>query len=804
MQEFAIAIGAKRTSKVWKTEQWSLETFIERLRDPKVTNETMAEYAAMNKDEKDSRKDVGGYVAGALKDKNRGAGHVQWRSMITLDLDNVDVNEEKALSAVAERCPYFYILHPTHSHRPEVPRLRLIVPLETNVSEEQYEPIARRIAADINISWFDPTTFQASRLMFWPSIPRDLDYAAAFVEHEGPLCAGADVLARYTDWRNIGEWPGTSHEEDQVQHRAKTQQDPREKQGPVGAFCRAYSIQEVIAAYLPDVYVPTDKENRYTYAAGSTVGGLVLYDDIFAYDNHATSPASGILCNAFDLVRVHRFAAEDVDSRATIPTNLPSYKKMLELMEGDQRVQSQRAADLRERQAAAETEFDYEDIAEEGKDWREGIKFDKNDCVAPTIRNVKYVLLNDPNFKGKLYADIFSTRDIVVGELPWNPDPASRDWSDADTEQLRLYLEEKCDGLTKKDIIESGLVNAFQANRKHPIREYLEGLPEWDGTKRVADLLIDYLGAEPSEYTRTVTKTHLVAAIARVMTPGVKYDTMIVLSGKQGIGKSTLIRLLCGNQWFNDSLREFNGDKAFERIQGSWMIEIAELTAYLKSESSEFKAFVSKTNDIYRPAYGHRLIYPPRQCIFWGTTNDTQFLRDITGERRIWPIDVGLVPTVKDVFSDLPEERDQIWAEALAAYHDNWPLFLSREMEEIADDMRSVFMEEDDRKDSIEAFLEKDITDNWQDLDLMERRDYLDGTKVSNAGKPVKRQKVTAFEIWVECFNKNVNEPFPKYENTYITNLMNGLPGWKTVRESIRLDNVVYGGKQKRLFFMRK
>lgn len=193
-----------------------------------------------------------------------------------------------------------------------------------------------------------------------------------------------------------------------------------------------------------------------------------------------------------------------------------------------------------------------------------------------------------------------------------------------------------------------------------------------------------------------------------------------------------------------------------------------------------------------------------RDSAFSGTTNDTQFLRDITGERRIWPIDVGLVPTVKDVFSDLPEERDQIWAEALAAYHDNWPLFLSREMEEIADDMRSVFMEEDDRKDSIEAFLEKDITDNWQDLDLMERRDYLDGTKVSNAGKPVKRQKVTAFEIWVECFNKNVNEPFPKYENTYITNLMNGLPGWKTVRESIRLDNVVYGGKQKRLFFMRK
>lgn len=804
MQEFAIALGAKRTAKTWKTEQWSLEAFVARLAEPKVTAETMAEYATMDKDERDARKDVGGYVAGALKDKSRGTGQVQWRSMVTLDLDNVDVKEALALATVAERCPYYYILHPTHSHRPTVPRLRLIIPLETNVSEEQYEPIARRIAADINMDWFDPTTFQASRLMYWPSVPIDLDYAAAFVVHEGPLCVGAEVLARYTDWRNIGEWPGMAQEEDQLQHRAKTQQDPREKHGPVGAFCRAYSIAEVIAAYLPDVYTPTEKANRYTYAAGSTVGGLVLYDDVFAYDNHATSPASGMLCNAFDLVRVHRFGAEDAGSRVRDPQKLPSYQAMLALIDDDARVQAQRAKDLQERQAAVEDEFDY-DEAEDEKSLNELLKYDKNGLVAKTINNVFLILTHDPAFKGKMYSDTFAGRDVLTDELPWSSDADAgviRDWSDADTAQLRRYLEVHYDGLTSKDVIETGLTNAFQANRRHPVRDYLAGLPLWDGVERVADLLIDYLGASDTDYTRAVTKTHIVAAVARVMEPGVKYDTMITLSGKQGIGKSTFIRILCGDAWFNDSLRDFKGKDPFELIQGSWMVEIGELAAYRKSDKEEFKAFLSKTADKYRPPYGHRTTMQPRQCIFWGTTNDAQFLRDVTGERRTWPVAVGVRPAVKDVFEQLAEERDQIWAEALDAYRKGWPLVLSAAMEKAADEVRGIFTEEDARVYAIEEYLEKELPLDWKDMSLIDRCSWIEDYELRPKGaKTAPRDQVTALEVWCECFHGSMND-FPKRDNGEINNILNNIPGWEC-GERVRL-GMAYEGRRPKISFVRK
>lgn len=804
MQDYTIATGASRMAVKWKNTQTSLEAFIERLENPIVTAETAAQYAAMKKEDKDAAKDVGGFVAGSLADGKRGAGRVSWRSMVTLDLDNVDVRTQTALDMILARCPYKWIVHPTHSHQDHAPRLRLIVPLETNVTEDQYEPIARRIAADINIDWFDPTTFQASRLMFWPSVPLDMQetYAQIFEVHEGPLCAGANVLTRYTDWRNVGEWPTTGREADHVQHRAKVQGNPLEKPGVVGIFCRAYSIQEVIATHLSDVYVPTDKENRYTYAAGSTVGGLVVYDDIFAYDNHGTSPASGTLCNAFDLVRIHKFSA--LDERCRLDTEItkrPSYQEMCAWVESDEGFKRQRAKELKERQEAAETEFDYEDEKTE-KDWREDIIYDKTGLIpAKLIQNVVLILNNDDALKDRLFVDEFAGRSIVKGGTPWNENTRSRDWTDNDDANLRAYLEEEyklyCPGK-----VADGISKVFTEHTVHPVREYLENLPEWDGTDRVADLLINYLGAEPTDYTRAVTKTHLVAAVARVMQPGIKYDTMITLSGKQGVGKSSFIRILCGDQWFNDSIRDFKGKEPFEQIQGSWMVEIGELAAYRKSDKEEFKAFISKTSDVYRPAYGRRTVHQPRQCIFWGTTNEVQFLRDITGERRTWPVAVGVVPIVMDIFEQLPAERDQIWAEALEAYEDEWPLVLSPAMERIADEVRGTFTEEDARVYAIEEYLEKELPLDWKDWELMDRQGWIDDYDRRDMGvKTEPRESVTALEVWCECMHGSMND-FPKRDNGEINNILNNLPGWER-SDRVNLGKA-YEGRRPKVSFVRK
>lgn len=804
MQEYTIATGASRMAVKWKNTQTSLEAFIERLRDPIVTAETAAQYAAMQKEDKDAAKDVGGFVAGSLVDGRRGAGHVSWRSMVTLDLDNVDTHVSVAIKTIADRCPYMWILHPTHSHQDRVPRLRLILPLETNVTEDQYEPIARRIAADINIDWFDPTTFQASRLMFWPSVPLDMreTYAQLFTVRDGALCAGAEVLTRYTDWRNVGEWPTTGREADHVQHRAKVQGNPLEKNGVVGIFCRAYDIHAVIAKHLSDVYVPTEKPDRYTYAAGSTVGGLVVYDDVFAYDNHGTSPASGTLCNAFDLVRIHKFGA--LDERCRVDTEItkrPSYQEMCTWVESDEGFKRQRAKELKDRQDAAATEFDYDD-AEEEKDWREDLVYDKTGLIpAKLIQNVVLILNNDEALKDRLYVDEFAGRNIVKGGTPWDEETRSRDWTDNDDANLRAYLEEEyklyCPGK-----IADGISKVFTENTIHPVREYLLGLPAWDGTERIADLLINYLGAEPTDYTRAVTKTHLVAAVARVMEPGIKYDTMITLSGKQGLGKSTFIRILCGDAWFNDSIRDFKGKEPFEQIQGSWMVEIGELAAYRKSDKEEFKAFISKTSDVYRPAYGRRTVHQPRQCIFWGTTNEVQFLRDVTGERRTWPVACGVVPVVQDLFDQLPAERDQIWAEALEAYRDGWPLVLSPALEKMADEVRSAFTEEDVRVYAIEEYLAKELPLDWEEWALIDRQGWIDDYELRPQGvKTAPREQITALEIWCECFHGSMND-FPKRDNSEINLIMNNMPEWERAGR-VMLDKA-YDGRRPKVSFVRK
>ena len=802
--EYVIAVGASRTAATWKNKAFTWESFVERIASPTVTPETMTEYAVMDAALRADKKDVGGYVAGSLKDGKRKALNVQWRSMVTLDLDNVDVNAEAALKTIAERCPYTYVVHPSHSHRPHAPRLRLIIPLDAPVSEEQYEPIARRLAADIDIDWFDVTTYQASRLMYWPSVPQDLAYGEVFSVHEGPLCQGASMLNRYTDWRNVAEWPTSGAEAALVEHQAKRQGDPLLKDNVVGEFCRTYRIEDVIESFLGDVYEPTDKADRYTYTNGSTLGGLVLYQDgLFAYDNHGTSPASGMLCNAFDLVRVHKFGELDSTCKSGTAVNKrPSYKAMIELAVRDDKVLATRS---KEREERLQDVFTFEDAPADETPWEDSLSVDKNGLVASTIKNVYVIMTHDERFKGKLFADEFAGRDMVVDPMPWTTgsgqNGVARDWSDVDTDCLRMFLEEGYN-LNSKDKIETGLNNAFAANRKHPVREYLNGLPEWDGVERLESLIIDYLGAEDTPYVRAVTKTHLVAAVARVMRPGVKYDTMITLSGPQGAYKSSFIRLLCGTQWFDDSLKDFKGKEPFEILQGHWMIEIGELSAYKKADKEEFKAFISKVSDTYRPAYGRRTVQQKRQCVFWGTTNDAQFLRDVTGDRRTWPIAVDEILRVKDVWTDLEEERDQIWAEAVKAYKDGWSLVLSPEMEKAAEEARKNFREEDPRHDAIVAFLDEEIPKDWNTYDLMSRIDWLDGIADRDGVETMRRNRVTALEVWAECLKGNVNS-FSKRDAAEINLILANLEGWRKDNSEFRLSARCYGSKRKKLSYVR-
>ncbi len=781
-----IATGKSRKETKWKNVEITYEALIEKLKTTTRTRETFEEYKHMPKGQRDEIKDIGGFVGGTLKNGRRKAENVANRTLLTLDMDNIDVSINDLWDSITMINDFEILMYSTHSHEPKAPRLRLVIPLERPVLPDEYQAIARKIADDIGIDMFDDTTYEPCRLMYWPSTSSDGEYI--FKRQEGPWLNPDEVLNTYLDWRDTSFWPVSSRQNIRIQSQIKKQEDPLTKKGIIGAFCRTYNISAAIEKFLSDIYIPTKIEGRYTYAEGSTTGGLVVYEDKFAYSHHATDPISGILCNAFDLVRIHKFGYRDEEAKEDTPTNrLPSFIAMSEFAASDENVKTTLGTE-KLNEAMEDFEFNEMEISTE---WLKKLDYDKKGNLKSTIDNAIIILENDPRIKGRLIYNEFSNRAMVIGKLPWS-DEINRDWRDDDDSGIRYFLESNY-GLTSVGKIDDAVTIIFQKNKIHPVREYLNSLT-WDGVKRVETLLTDYLGAEDTIYTRAVIKTHLVAAVARVMQPGCKYDTMLTLTGPQGIGKSTFIRYLA-KDWFNDSLDTVKGKEAYEQLQGSWLIEFGELTATKKADIEATKLFLSKTEDIYRVAYGRRTSRFPRQCIFWGTSNDKEFLRDQTGNRRIWPVDCGIVKPNKNVFKDLLGEVDQIWAEAVALYKSGHKLYLEGEAAKEAIRQQKLHMEDSPKKGLIEEYLDRDYPINWEEMDLFERRNYLDNPDDafdSNASThTMKKDKTCVMEIWCELFKGDPKALTPLISRE-INDILRSLDGWERSKSALRFGKI-YG-----------
>jgi predicted P-loop ATPase len=311
-----------------------------------------------------------------------------------------------------------------------------------------------------------------------------------------------------------------------------------------------------------------------------------------------------------------------------------------------------------------------------------------------------------------------------------------------------------------------------QQHSFHPVRDYLNGCT-WDGVPRVETLLIDYLGAEDNEYTRAVTRKALVAAVARVFRPGVKFDYMLTIRGTQGIGKSALIAKLAG-EWFSDTFTTMNGKESYEQVQGVWIMEIGELAGMRKAEAETIKLYITKQTDRFRPAYGRRLQDFPRQCIFIGTTNETQFLRDTTGNRRFWVVDTPNAPT-RNLWEELtPETVRLIWAEAVQLYKAGEALYLSRELEAKAREVQEAYEEENPKAGIIADYLDRPLPESWEDMDTYSRRQWLE----TNAEGTETRETVTTLEIWAEALGGNPDK-LDRYAAKEIRDIMAGLPEWR-------------------------
>lgn len=784
----SIAIGLNVASKTWKNTKITWSNLVQKLATPVVTAETYRQFMNATKDEQSKIKDVGGFVGGFLTNGRRDKTNVLYRQLITLDIDFSHENFWWDFTMLFDCAA---VIHSTHKSSATKPRHRLIIPLDREVSQEEYQAIARKVAGDLNIDLFDQSTFDVNRLMFWPSVSSDAEYY--FDCQDGPFLDADYILSLYADWHDTSEWPTASNNTDVILQAIKKQEDPEDKKGIIGVFCRTYSIQDAIATFLSDIYEPAG-EGRYTYINGSTAAGLITYDDKFAYSHHGTDPAGGRLCNAFDLVRIHKFGHLDT-GREKEDKDKKSFKAMEEFASKDPTTKKHIAS---EKFAEAKFEFAEEAKAEVEEEydtsWTEQLDANTKGEYDNSANNLNIIIQHDQFLKDVFKLNIFDNKRYITRSLPWRKVDGIDPLRDVDYSGVRNYIE--CVyGIVSSQKVDDALALEFEKKKFHPIRDYIT-TQIWDGIPRIDTLLIDYFGAEDNAYTRAAIRKMLCAAVARVFEPGIKFDTALILVGEQGTYKSTFVKKL-GKDWFSDTFTTVQGKESFEQIQGAWLVEIAELSGLKKAEVETIKHYISKREDSFRPAYGRVVETYKRQCVFFGTTNNKDFLRDPTGNRRFMPVDVRAEYATKSVAEDLTDkEIDQIWAEAYQLYLAKEPLYLVGEEDMLAKIEQHKHSEVDERKGIIEEYLNTKLPDDWDKRDMYDRKRYFEDPLSANGVN--QRDFVCVAEIWCECLGKDKTE-MSRYNTREINEILRSLPEWESVAST---KNFSLYGKQK--YYKRK
>ncbi|MCL2670510.1 MAG: virulence-associated E family protein [Clostridiales bacterium] len=777
-RKITISVGENRKSVNWKPQTLLLSEFYERLRIPARSTETVSAYLAMKKVDQDNLKDVGGFVAGSLTGTRRKASAVAGRDVVTLDLDAIPPGSTADILRRVEALGCGYCIYSTRKHAPSAPRLRILLPLDRTATADEYEPLARKMAEYIGMQLADPTTFDVSRLMYWPSVCADGEYI--YTWQDKPLLSVDGLLALYEDWHNVASWARHGGE---IAHTrlAVKQGDPTAKTGVVGAFCRSYGVCTAMDEFLPGIYDPMDNlPDRYTFLGGSTTGGAVVYDDgKWLYSHHATDPCGGKLVNAFDLIRLHMFGDKDETADPNMAHNrLPSYLAMMEFAQTLPPVVAELARERHEK-----TSKDFEGISQQPEsgqtdtlDWMGQLEINSQTNVPKaTINNCLIILENDPLLKGRFSLNRFSGRGELLGAVPWVRRGASGAWDDTDLHGLYWYFEHR-HKITGTGKIDAALSLHAAKHSYNPVTDFLDA-QVWDGVPRLDTLFMDYLGALDTPYIRAVTRKAFVAAVARAYTPGCKFDCMVILaSAQQGIGKSTLLDKM-SRGFFNDSIRTFEGKEAFELLQGIWLVEVAELDAFRTTEVSRVKQFLSLRIDRFRAAYGRTVQDMPRTCVLFGTANTFDYLQDRTGNRRFWPVDCGKRAPSKSIWEDLDAEIPQLWAEAVVRYRADEALFLSGEL------LDSAVEEQEDHRDRgakegiVREFLAQQVPKDWRDWSIDRRKVFWGGGATGDI-KLAERDMVCVAEVWTEVFNGRLQD-LKTQESREIAAIIAVTEGWE-------------------------
>lgn len=799
-----VAVCNHRDDWRYKNVELTWQQLKDRNRVPVRTTETVAEYPQLPKAQRDDLKDHGGFVSGWLRQGVRKRGHVISRNSGTLDADNIPPEVDFPALCREKLAGVEYFLYTTHKHKPEAPRYRLVFLFDREVSEDEYEPLMRMVAKQFGMDFFDDSTYEAHRMMYWASASSDGVFD--FQESRGDPLSVDHYFAMYDDWRDVSQWPTSSRESAVREKAADPQQDPLNKDSVVGVFCREYfPIQLAMETFLPGVYAPTDTENRWDYVPSESTAGVVIYDDRFVYSHHATDPAGGKLLNAFDLVRIHKFGNDDTKKSFNQMCDFALAQDAVKLRLDRERAESASAdfggyrttgtarntGTVPSVPCSAGTEGlspAFRSTVPPDDSWVKHLKYNSHTkTLENSSWNLMLILNNDPLLQSFAYNGI-ACRVQVTGELPWEREESNPFWRDADTAQLIVYLDRRYTVFSRRNV-DACFAKVADDRRFHPVREYLENLPEWDGECRIDTLLCRCLQADDTPYVRAVTRKFLAAAVARIFYPGTKFDCVLVLDGAQGIGKSTIFRELAGDEYYSETLTltDMNDKSAAEKLLGNWIVEIGELAGMRKAEIEKVKAFISTRDDKFRPSFGHVVESHPRQAVMVATVNGERgYLRDVTGNRRFWIVKCRQTEAVKR-FAFSSEERDQIWAEAVWYWKQGEKLWLEGSLLADAEEVQRSAMEKDDRLGMVEVYLDTLLPESWPTMNLYQRRSWLLDTDDPTRPKgTMLRTEVSNVEIWSECFGRNPSD-MKTGDSFAIAALMIQLKGWEKSSRRPRL-----------------
>lgn len=661
------------------------------------TKETVLEYQKGSKAFRDKIKDQGGFIMGESKENRRDKMALISRNMITLDLDYCPPNILEILQEKVDnkKLPFRFFIYSTHSHTREKPRLRLIVPLQKDIDVVEYEPIALRLCGKIGLEYFDATTTQPNRIMYFPSVSIDGEFVCKSYADDYYDLDPDEIMGEYFDANNIEEWQRPHYIEGKKRERiesGKTSDSTKTKYRIVNMFNTEYSITDAIDTFLSDVY-KKESDNRYSYIEGETKNGLNILSHQYAYSFHGTDPAQGKLLNAFDIVRIHKFGKQDQETEQYVDDNYnksTSYSEMVSwikrelpnVMQLDPKYQEQKEAIVEK----------MEEIGVEiATDWLDKLVRDNNNDIKKIPYNISVIIANDSALKSLFFYDTLKQQVCFERAPFWDADIKKGDGiRDLDLSYIRNYLSQPPYFLTGKDAIEDAvLIEAYKRKINYP-KHFLSRLPEWDGTKRVETLFIDLFGVKDNEFVREASKKWFTALVARIIQPGAKFDYVIALLGSVGIGKSSFGKSLIAIDWDGkmeniESANYFFSDKELDlrnerdmidALRGVCVLELAEFDKFLtKYDKSTMKSFITKTKDRFIERYGKRTIDVPRSFVMLATSNESKPISNPEDERRFMPFYCNL-PKHKALIFDHnlwnKEIRDQVLAEALHYYHEGY------------------------------------------------------------------------------------------------------------------------------------